>query len=404
MTALGRDFDRFWAAAAISNLGDGIRLTAIPLLAVELTVDPFVIGIVNASLLAPWLLFGAIGGLLADRGDRRRLILAGQLVRATAVGALAVAVASGLATIPLLIGAALVIGAGEIVVDSSFHAAVPQLVGDDQLETANGRIIAAMTVLDQVVGVGIAGALFAVAPGVPFAVDAATFAVAALLLTTIRRPLQGARGDGHEPVRTALAGGFRFIRDTPLLRGFIVSIPINNFGGNVAFAMLVLLVRSELGASEVEFSLVLAIGAIGGVLGSVAAAPLVGRFGRRAVLLSTPASFVAGTLVLAVAQAPWMVGVAFFVSSFGVVCFNIPGRALRQSITPDAVIGRVTSTFQMLGYGAGMAGAFSGGVIAATSSVRAANVVAAGIVTVAWAILARTLLRHLDTAGEVRSG
>lgn len=402
MTALGRDFDRFWAAAAISNLGDGIRLTAIPLLAVELTVDPLVIGVVNASLLAPWLLFGALGGVLADRGDRRRLMLVGQLLRAATVGALAAAIAADLASIPMLIVAALVIGAGEIVVDSSFHASVPQLVRDDQLEAANGRIIAAMTVLDQVVGVGIAGFLFALAPGVPFAVDAATFALAAVLLTTVRRPLQGVRAEAPEPMRTALAGGFRFIGGTPVLRGMLVSIPINNFGGNVAFAMLVLLVRVELDAGEVEYSIVMAVGAVGGVLGSLAAAPLVARFGRRPVLLATPASFVVATLTLAAATRPWMVAVAFFVSSFGVVCFNIPGRSLRQSITPDGVIGRVTSTFQMVGYGAGMAGAFCGGAIAAATSVRTANVVAAGVVTVAWAILVRTVLRHLDEHGQVR--
>ena len=291
-SSLGRDFDRFWGAAAVSNLGDGIRLAALPLLALSLTDDARLIALVSAASLLPWVVLGPIGGVVVDRADRRRVMIAGQVGRAVLVLLLAVLVAMGEASIWVVVLVALGLGAGEVFVDTASQAAIPQLVAPDQLDRANGRLIAAITVLDQVVGVAVGAVLFAAAAGLPFAIDAVTFAVGALLLITVRRPLQGSRTT-RTGVRADIAEGFRFITGSPLLRGLMGAVAISNFAGNISFGILVVLVVDELGASEAAYGVLLGIGAVGGVLGSLVAGRLAERFGRRPVLSILPVPLIA---------------------------------------------------------------------------------------------------------------
>jgi len=391
---LGRDFTRFLVAAGSSNLGDGIRLGALPLLAISLTDDARLIGLTTAATLLPWLVFGPIGGAMVDRRNRRSLMIGGQLARAVAVLFLVVLIATETASIWWVIAVAFVLGVGEVVVDSSSQAAVPQLVASDQLERANGRLIAAMTVFDQVIGVALGALLFSVASSLPFVIDAATFVVGAVLLATIRRPLQGKRTEATT-VRADIVEGARFLFRHPLLRGLTISAATSNFAANVSLGVFVVLIVDELGASAQSFGLVLGIGALGGILGSLSAARLTNRFGRHRVLASTPLIATAAYAFNAVATHPWMPSVSFFAVSFAIVCFNVPAQSLRQSITPEPLLGRVVATFRMVGMGAAPLGALLGGFITQAADVRVANGVASSFQFVAWIILIATL-RHAN--------
>ena len=264
--ALGGEFRRFWLASASSNLGDGIRLAALPLLALSITDDARLIALVSAATTVPWLIFGLLGGAIVDRGDRRRLMIWGQLGRAVLVSALAATISTGHVTIWWIVVVALGLGFGEVIVDSASQAAVPLLVDADQLDRANGQLIAAITVLDQVAGVALGAVLFAAATGLPFVVDAATFFVGAVLLTSIRKPLQGTRS-GDTTMRSDIGEGARFLFRHRFLRGIMFAVAMSNLAGNVAFGVFVLLVVDELGASETTFGLVLSVGALGGVRG-----------------------------------------------------------------------------------------------------------------------------------------
>lgn len=108
-----------------------------------------------------------------------------------------------------------------------------------------------------------------------------------------------------------------------------------------------------------------------------------------------PLLLTASYLVIAVAVAPWMVSAAFFVASFAVVVFNVPGQSIRQSVTPEQLLGRVVTTFRMFGMGAAPVGAILGGFVAEAAGVRAANVLASAIGLVAWAAVVLSL-RHLE--------
>lgn len=387
---LGSDYWRFWAAAAASNLGDGIRLGAVPLLALRLTDDARLIAAASAATHLPWFLFGALGGALVDRGDRRRLMLIGQLVRAALVGVLAVAVVTETATIGWLIVVAFGLGVGEVVVDSSSQAAIPQLVTADQLDRANSRLIAAITVLDEVVGVTLGAVLFAITAGLPFAIDTATFLIGAAFLVTVRRPLQGERSS-RTTIRQDIAEGFRFLFVHRLLRSLAGAIATINLAGNISFGVLVILVIDELGAAEATFGIVFGVGAVGGVLGSIVAEPIVERFGRRAVLSTTPVALIISQVANALAPHVAVVGAALFIGSFAVVVSNVPGQSLRQSVTPEQLLGRVIASFRVFAMGAAPIGAIIGGVMTEATDVRAAMFLAAAGMTIGWLLMLRAL-------------
>ena len=393
---LSKDFHRFWASAAASNLGDGIRLGALPLLALSLTDDARLISMVTASTVLPWLLLGPVGGALVDRYDRRWLMMAGQVSRAVLVGVLAILVAVGSITVWVVAALAFALGIGEVLVDSSAQAAIPQLVGADQLDRANGRMIAALTVLDKVVGVTLGALLFSAVAALPFAIDAATFVVGAVLILSVQRPLQGIRSRATS-LRADVVGGVRFLLTHPFLRALTAGSALSNMASYASFAVLVVLVVDELGATDAMFGLVLGVGALGGVAGSLAASRLVGFCGRRLMVTAPPFVLVAAFVLHASAPAPWAVALASFIINFSLVCLNVPAQSMRQAVTPEPLLGRVTANFRVFALGAVPVGAVLGGFVTEASGVRSANVAAAGIQVIACGFFLWSLW-HLDDA------
>lgn len=397
-SSLGRDFDRFLVASAVSNLGDGIRLGAFPLLALSFTSDARLISLVVAAGMLPWLLLGPIGGAIVDRADRRRLMVMSQLTRGALVAVLLIAMAAEVANIWWLVVVGFGLGAGEILVDTSSQAAVPMLVPENLLDRANARLIAAITLLDNVIGVALGALLFTVFTELPFLVDAATFVIGAVVIAGIQRPLQGDRPPAASAsVRADIVEGGRFLLKSRFLRGTMIAVTLSNVAGNIGFGVFVLLVVDEIGAPEAAFGVVLGVGAIGGVLGSLSAGRIVERFGRRRVMGVLPFVLALTHCGYAVATETWMISVSFFVASFTIVCFNVPGQSLRQSATPEPLLGRVIATWRMFGMGLAPFGAILGGLITAASGVRNAMWVAATVEVVAGVALLAAL-RHLDGA------
>jgi MFS family permease len=390
---LGPDFRRFWLAAAASNLGDGIRLGALPLLALRLTDNPTLIGATSAATIAPWVL-APLAGVLVDRRDRRRLMVIGQLGRAVLVGVLIALIVADALSIWVLLGVAVGLGVGEVIVDTTSQAALPQLVEPHQLDHANSRLQAATQVLDEVVGVALGAVLFARWTSVPFAVDAATFVLGGVLLVSLRRPLQGDRRAHARSVRIDLAEGFRFLRGQPFLRNAMFGAAVSNIATNMSFAVLVVLVVSELGASESAYGLVVAASALGGVLAAFVAGWLAGRVGRTRVLLGAPAFVIVGLAAVAAAGHVAVAAAAWFVIRFGIISLSVPAVSLRQAMTPEHLLGRVVASFRMVSIGAGPAGALLGGVLTHAAGVRTTNVVAVAVMVVATLLLANAV-RHL---------
>ena len=384
----------FWTATAVSNLGDGIRLAALPLLALQLTDDARLIAGVTAATFLPWVLIGPVAGALVDRGDRRMIMLAGQIVRGVAAIALATAVTTQHVTMPILYLAALAISCGETFVDSAAQAAVPQLVERHQLERANGQLTVAENLFNDVIGVALGAAVFAHAAGLPFYLDAATFFVGAALIATIRRPLQDDRPRSNQRLRTDIADGLRFLARHPFLRLLAGSVALTNIGLFMGLCSMVILVIKELGASKATYGGILAIGALGGVVGSVIAGRLAERFTPQRVLGLTHVPFIVGGALAAAATHTWMITTAVALSNFALVTYQIPSRTMRQLVTPDHLLGRVISAFRIFGLGGPVIGATTGGMITRALGARAAFAISVGVLAVAWLTVLRSLVHY----------
>lgn len=397
---LGSDYWRLLTSAAASNLGDGVRLAALPLLAVTLTDEPLLISGVAAATFLPAVLFGPIGGAVIDRVDRRRLMTAGQLLRGLAAllfVALLVADAAGIWAVYVL---AIALGVGEVVVDGASQAVIPTLVPRTLLERANARLVSAQLVLDEMAGAALGGLLFAINPIIPFIVDAATFLVGGVAVSTISRPLPP-RGDATSDglgssMRDEVREGFAFLLDSKLLGGMAASVGLMNLAAATGGSVLVILVVDELAAAEATFGFVLAAGAVAGFVGSLVAEGIVVRLGRGRTLVGSVAAIAAALLVVAFAPTVVIVGAGMALMGFGVTVFNIPGRAVRQEVVPDHLLGRVVSSYRVLGFLGVPLGAVLGGVLTDLADVRTAFVVAAGLMAVAIAAMVAAV-RHLPS-------
>jgi MFS family permease len=184
---IGSPFHKLWSASAVSTLGDGVLLTALPLLAAELTRDPLPVSLVSFAGWLPWLLFGLVSGALVDRWDRRATMWKVDAFRFAVVGALGVAVLAGWASIPLLAGFGFLLGAGQTLFDNAAQSLIPAIASRDprRLERANSQLYGAQTVSQNFLGPPAGGFLFGLASAVPFLVDAVSFLASSGLIAAI---------------------------------------------------------------------------------------------------------------------------------------------------------------------------------------------------------------------------
>ncbi len=280
--SLGPGFRALFHGTLVTNTGDGIRLAAVPLLAVQLTPSPLVIASVTAAQYLPWVTFAPVGGVAVDRWDRRRLIVGTQASRGLVAAVLAVLVLTDAVAIWHLCVVAFVITAGEILVDPAIVALVPSVVDDEHLDTANGRIAGAEIITNDFAGGPVGAAAFAWVPWLPFVMDAASYLGSTLAFSRLPTQAPPPPTDTMS-VRADARAGFDFLRAHPLLGPFTLSQVVYYFGVSSGLSMLVVLAR-EVGASAFTFGVVLAAGALGAFGGSLAGSRIVNTFGRRTTL------------------------------------------------------------------------------------------------------------------------
>lgn len=229
MRSLGAGFAKLWAASGLSNIGDGVRLTALPLLAATLTRDPTAVAAVTFASYLPWLLFGPLVGVVADRFDRRVLMVRAQLFRMVLVVLLTLVVVAGQHSLVLLYAVGFLLGAGEVLHDISAQALIPLVVNPGDLERANGRLFGTEIGANQFVGPPLGGFAFGVSAALPFALDALTFGVGAGLLTRIGGSFAPTRaGEGRRRLREDLAEGVSFVWRGRVYRALVLAVAVAN--------------------------------------------------------------------------------------------------------------------------------------------------------------------------------
>ncbi|GIJ11626.1 MFS transporter [Micromonospora andamanensis] len=395
--SLGRPFWTFWSAAALANLGDGIRVAAFPLLAAALTDDPLAVGAVAAAQFLPWLVAGLLAGALADRRGARTLLAAADTCRVVVLAALATTVALGWATIALVVAAAFLLGVGETIRDTAAQTAVPRLVHDDQLEKANGRLVAGEIVGNEFVGPPVGALLFVMGAAIPFAVNGATLALAVMLVLSLPLTLahRAVPDTSDAPPVTdgdgALAG-LRWLIRQPMLRTLVLVTAAVAAADTAWFAIFVLYARDALGLGAFGFGLLLATGAAGGLVGSFAADRLVARFHHRTVLTWSMAVTAGVPALLAVAGHRAVAVVVVVTTSAAFAVLNVAALSVRQRLVPGGLLGRVVAAARLVTYSCTALGALAGGALAAGAGIEAPFVfsgIVAVTAAVAWWIASR---------------
>ncbi|MEO3750308.1 MFS transporter [Streptomyces sp. B6B3] len=371
---LGGNFWKLFVASTLGNLGQGVTAVALPWLATTLTTNAFLIALVGVAQRLPWLVFSLHAGALADRLDRRRLMVAMSLLRALVLGGTAVLIAADAMTLPVLLVCALVLGFVEVLFDNTAQVILPAVVDRAQLPTANGRVMSAQIVTDDFFGRPLGGLLLGVALAVPFAFDAGMALVAALALFTLRGAFRasGASADGdpadkppRRSMRAEIAEGVRWLWGHSLLRPMAIALAVTNAAGQGALAIYVLYAQEILHLGPGGFAVLISVGGVGGLLGGLLAGRASRRLGPGRSLVVTLLLELAAFATAAFTSNAYLVGAVMGTLGFGVVLWNVVTVSLRQTIIPDRLLGRVNSVYRLLGWGCMPLGmALGGGLVA----------------------------------------
>jgi MFS family permease len=385
--SLGRPFWAFWSAAALANVGDGIRLAAFPLLAASLTASPVGVAAVTAGQALPWLVTGLLAGSLVDRRGSRTLLVWADTARVVVLTGLVVAVATGLASVPLVVLASFLLGVGETVRDTAAQTALPGLVPERLLERANGRLVAGEIVGNEFVGPPVGAALFVVGAALPFAANGASLALAVMLVLTLPMSLASRRA---APPTTAaghgVVAGLRWLMRHRLLRALVAVTAAVAAADSAWFAVLVLYAQNRLVTGTLGFGALLAVGAFGGLLGSLIADRLVERYRHRAVLTWSLAVTAGIPTLLVVTSRLWAAVLVIVVTSGAFAVWNVTAASLRQRTVPRELLGRVVAASRTVTFGAAAAGALLGGILTTVVGVEAPFVFSGLVAVVATAV------------------
>ncbi|MEO9139362.1 MAG: MFS transporter [Jatrophihabitans sp.] len=397
----GRSFRWLLASSWLTNLGDGIGLAAGPLLMASLTNDAFLISLAALAVWAPPLLFGLYSGVLADRLDRRRLVVWVNIARAAVLVVLTVAVFSDVVTAPLVLMALFAVGTAEVFADNTSATLLPMLVRRDDLAVANSRMLAGVITINQLAGPAVGAALFALGSATPFGTEALVVALGALLASRMALPPHGraATDASAARLRHEIAEGVRWVRHHPAVRTLVLTIFIFNITFGAAWSVLVLYATRRLGLGEIGFGLLTSISAAGGVLGSVVYARIVARISLGDIMRIGLIIETLTHLALALTRTPWIAYAVFFVFGAHAFIWGTTSITVRQRAVPTALQGRVTSVNQVGVYGGLVIGSGIGGLLAQRYNVTApfwfAFAGSAVFVVVIW-----RQLRHISLADD----
>lgn len=385
---------RQWIASAISNLGDGINFVAMPLLALSLTGDERLLALTTSMTFVPWLLLALPVGVIVDRVDRQLLMIVANLVRVGLFALIAAGAVTERLSIWTLVALLVVVGSCEVVFDSTAQAFLPMLVETDQLARANGFLFAAEVVAGSIAGLSIGAVLFDLSPGFPFASNAISFAIAAMLIFSIR-VRRRATVVLTTPLDQRMRAGLRWLLDHRLLRTLALMFAVTNLGLMFGQGIFVKYAVVELGLNNVEFGILLAITAMGAAFGGLLGPWVIGLIGLRTSVVVPYLVFGTAQLVIGLAPSAPLVAAAGFLLGGAITIWNIVTVTIRQSVIPGDRFGRVNAVYRWLGAAASATGVAAGGFVAYATNLRLPFLLGGAITLIAAALFARPVLAGL---------
>jgi MFS family permease len=380
---LGGDFAKLWAGEAISLLGTQVTVLALPLVAViTLHATAGELGVLNACRYAPFVLVTLVAGVAVDRLRRRMTMIFANAVRAFLIALIPVAAALGALRMEYLYGVAFAVGVFTVFFDLAYQAYLPALVERAQLTPANSRLQASASAAE-LGGPGLGG-LLVQALTAPFAlaVDAASYLISVLSLSSIEHREPKPEPGECPHLLPAIRSGFRFTLGNAYLRAIAgEAATFNLFEQTILTAFVVYAIR-VLDFSPGLLGLIISTGAAGALVGSLLSRRLERRFGfGPACVGSMAVACVVPLLIALPVGGGWATALAlmsvFFVWGLGVAVSNVLVVSIRQTITPDAMLGRMNASYRFFTYGAIPLGALLGGGLAGLIGLRATLLVGA---------------------------
>ena len=372
---------------------------AAPLLTLTLTNDERLIAGVSFCAAIPWLVLSLPAGVYIDRFDRRKLMIAANVIRAILFGLIAFSAATGTLSIWTFMAILIGVGCCEVIFDMSAQAFLPQIVPGHLLEKANGRLSSLELITNTFIGLPLGAWAFVIAVGVPFGANAASFALAALLVASIRIPSTATPETSSEQQRNSfkadLTEGLQWLWANKLIRTLAIMLGIANMTAMFGEAIFVKYAAVELGVTGRAYGILLALTAIGSILGGLLGDKIANRLGiAKSIVYSY---FVFGFVGIIYFFMPYVWAVAIAASFMGLAgtTWNVVTVSLRQRVIPTELFGRVNSVYRFIGTGSIGIGALIGGQIAYSTNLRMPFLVAAIVGLTALIIGGPVLFREL---------
>jgi MFS family permease len=385
---INRSFALFWTGQTVSTLGAQVTAFAVPLLAaITLHATSFEMGLLRAAEFAPFLILTLPAGVWADLGIRRRLMIGANLVRGAFITLVPVAVFLGWLHLTALYFVMFVMGSLKVVFEMAYQTYIPEIIERDRLVNANSKIMMSYA-LGQSTGPGLGGIMVELL-GAPMAVltDASTYFLSAICLWRIKHREAGAR-PGRRNIARQIADGFRYVCDEQHIRSLLCLVTANNFFLNALMAILVLYATRDLGIRPGVFGVTVSIGGIGAVMGAVAAERLGRLFGPGPFVIWSSVSAGLAAFCFPLVNRGDFAGVValaaiYLVLSASGSAITVFAWTIRQTLTPNAMLGRMNGAFRFVVTGIMPFGALFGGWLGDSIGIRATLVVSAiGLLTV----------------------
>jgi len=378
-----RDFAILWLGDLASELGSAMSMLVFPLLGYALSHSTTQAALATTAFFAAGTVMRLPAGALVDRWSRRRVLLISNLVSAGVLGALALLVATGAASIALLVVAGVLAGVVETFFSPAASASLRAVVAPEHLAQAYTRMQARHHIAS-LIGPPLGGALFAVAASLPFTLDAVSFAAFAVAVLFLRASLPAPAPAGPRRLRADVLEGLRFLWSQRAARAVMLWGGILNFAmGYVLISITLRLIRA--GVHPAAIGAVDAIAAAAGIVGAAATA-------RHAQRLPTGATTMITGLVLAAVVVPmawttdvWVIGALLAIGTFLLPANNAGIGAYLSFVTPDQLQGRMNSAAGFVSGGLTplapvVAGALLGAIGGAPSTLVGAGLVACSVV------------------------
>ncbi|WP_040338757.1 MFS transporter [Candidatus Blastococcus massiliensis] len=360
---MGTPFRWLVGSSWMSNLGDGILVAAGPLLVASQTSDPLLVALAALLQRLPWLLFGLYAGVLADRLDRRLVVIVADLIRAAILVGLTLTLVTGVVNVGVVLTAMFLLGVAEVFADVTTGTLLPMVVGKADLGIGNARVMAGFLTMNNLAGPAIGAFLFAAGTAWPFAVQALCLALAVVLLSRMAVPARP-RPETPSHLRRDVAEGWRWTWGNAAVRTLTLTIVTFNVTWGAAWSVLVLYATDTLGMGPVGFGLLTTVSALGGVLGTFGYDWLerhasLGNIMRVGLIIETLTH-----LGFALTTTPWVAMVIMFVFGVHAFVWGTTSRTVRMRAVPMELQGRVGSLYMVGVFGGIVAGQALGGVIA----------------------------------------